>query len=89
MNRTNRYGDGTAFTAGAKVVSLLFVVGMVALLAGHTAATPSDDTRALATAVTLEPTQEIPMVGLDLPLDFKMPEQDAAAVQDDPPIATF
>lgn len=92
MSKMNRHEDGSAFTAGAKAVSLLFVVGMIALLAGHTAGTPNDVSRDMAAAVSLEPTREIPVVGLDLPSDFTSPEHAAAAaaaVQDDPPIATF
>jgi hypothetical protein len=92
MFNSNRNEDGTAFTTGAKAVSLFFVVGMIALLAGHTTATPGDDARDLAATVSLEPTREIPVVGLDLPLEPASPDHSAAAaaaVLDDPPVATF
>jgi hypothetical protein len=92
MSKMNRNEDGAAFTSGAKAVSLLFVVGMIALLAGHTTGTPNGVSRDVAAVVSLEPAREIPVVGLDLASDFTSPGHAAAAaaaVQDDPPIATF
>ena len=65
MDRFHRHEKEAIFTAGAKAVSLMFIVGMVALLAAHTTEMPGVGTMASASAVLLEPTREIPVVRMD------------------------
>jgi hypothetical protein len=93
MDRFHRHEKEAIFTAGAKAVSLMFIVGMVALLAAHTTEMPGVGTMASASTVLLEPTREIPVVGVDVPDGYKLPGQEpaeaAARVPNEPPIAPF
>jgi hypothetical protein len=93
MDRLHRYEKEANFTADAKAVSLMFIVGMVALLAAHTTEMPGVGIMASAPTVLIEPTREVPLVGVDIPDGPKLPAQEsaraAARVRDEPPIAPF
>jgi hypothetical protein len=92
MDRIHRQEQEATFFTGAKAVSLMFIAGVIMLLAAHTTEMPGGGTVASASAISLEPTREMPEIGVDVPDGYKLPGQEAAEaaarVADDPPIAT-
>jgi hypothetical protein len=93
MDTLHHHEREAILNADAKAASLMFIVGIVALLASPATEVPGEGTMASASTVSLEPTREIPVAGVDVPDGYKLsvPEaaESAAGVPDDPPTATF
>ena len=88
MNRTERFAREAHFTAGAKVVSIIFTVGITALLVARTPLYPGEETMVSAPPAFEQSKGDVGAFGSTLGRQ----EADAAArvaKQDDPPIATF
>jgi len=88
MNRTDRFARASNLWTGAKAISIMFMVGIIALLAARTPMHPMEEAM-VATPAALEQSEgDLGAFGSTLP------RQDAdaaarAAKQDDPPIPTF
>jgi hypothetical protein len=57
MDRLDRFKREASFTAGAKVVSVFFIIGVVLLLVAQPTETPAEHATASAPAVALHPTR--------------------------------
>ena len=88
MTRIQRFERESSFTTGAKAMSIIFMVGVIALLVARTTLQPGEDV-----TVSAEPAVR-QLVGVGGTGATTLTQQEAeaagrAAKQDDPPIATF
>jgi hypothetical protein len=88
MNRTKRLTRESPSTTGAKAVSILFMIGMIALFVAHTMLPAGEDAAASASAAAQATVREVPTAGSVPP----MPDANvaaSAAKRADAPVATF
>jgi len=88
MNRAERFARESHFTMGAKAMSIVFTVGIIALLVARTTLHPGEEAMVSTPPAVEQANGDVGAFGSTLPRQ----EAEAAAraaKQDDPPIATF